>query len=99
MVSHVSGRLVFNSSDLLVSAAVAGHGLAWVPENLVRRLMEAGQLETCLDDWAISYPGYHLYYASRRASPALSLVVAALRDDNGSSRPGTPGKSPSRKRE
>jgi hypothetical protein len=32
-----------------------------------------------IDDWAITYPGYHLYYASRRASPALTLVVEALR--------------------
>jgi hypothetical protein len=32
-----------------------------------------------LDDWAVAYPGYHLYYATRRASPALGLVVEALR--------------------
>jgi hypothetical protein len=36
-------------------------------------------LTKVLDDWAMTYPGYHLYYASRRASPALALVVEALR--------------------
>ena len=80
IVSHVSGRLVFNRSDLLLAAAVGGHGLAWIPEDLAKPHVERGELETCLDDWAISYPGYHLYYASRRASPALGLVVAALRE-------------------
>lgn len=81
VVSHVSGRLVFNRNDLLLSAAVAGHGLAWLPEDLARDYVRSGQLETCLDDWSMTYPGYHLYYASRRASPALGLVVAALRND------------------
>jgi hypothetical protein len=32
-----------------------------------------------LDDWAATYPGYHLYYATRRASPAVALVVEPLR--------------------
>lgn len=82
IVSHVSGRLVFNRNDLVLSAAVAGHGLAWLPEDLVRGPVEAGELETCLDDWSMTYPGYHLYYASRRASPALGLVVAALRSES-----------------
>lgn len=81
IVSHVSGRLVFNRNDLVLSAAIASHGLAWLPEDLVRGHLEAGELETCLDDWSMTYPGYHLYYASRRASPALGLVVAALRSE------------------
>lgn len=38
-----------------------------------------GRLEKVLDDRAISYPGYHLYYASRRASPVVSLMVGPLR--------------------
>jgi DNA-binding transcriptional LysR family regulator len=77
--AHVKGRLVFNNGDLMVAAALAGHGLAWVPEDVVRAHVATGRLLTVLDDWAISYPGYHLYYASRRASPALTQVVEALR--------------------
>ena len=75
----VSGRLTFNASDLIVEAAVAGHGLAWVPGDLVHEHVTAGRLVPVLADWAVTYPGYHLYYATRRASPALALVVDALR--------------------
>jgi len=75
---HVNGRLVFNSSDLILAAALAGHGLAWVPDDLVEQHIAAGRLRSTLDDWATTFPGYHLYYASRRASPALTLVVDAL---------------------
>ncbi len=76
---NVQGRLVFNSSALMVDAALAGHGLAWMPEDVVHEHLVCGRLLAVLDDWSITYPGYHLYYASRRSSPALALVVEALR--------------------
>ena len=79
VTAHVTGRLVFNDSSLIVEAAVTGHGLIWVSEDIVAEHVAAGRLTKVLDDWAITYPGYHLYYASRRASPALALVVEALR--------------------
>ena len=79
VTAHVTGRLVFNDSSLIVEAAVTGHGLIWVSEDTVAEHVAAGRLTKVLDDWAITYPGYHLYYASRRASPALALVVEALR--------------------
>jgi DNA-binding transcriptional LysR family regulator len=78
--AHVKGRLVFNQSDLIVDAALAGYGVAWLPEDIVQKHVAAGRLLTALDDWSITYPGYHLYYASRRSSPALSMVVEALRN-------------------
>lgn len=77
---HVAGRLVFSSSELIVDAALAGFGLAWVPEDLVTAHIAAGRLVSVLTKWAPSYPGYHLYYASRRVSPAVMLVVDALRN-------------------
>ncbi len=76
---HVSGRLVFSNGDLIVRAALAGYGLGWVPEDMAAEHIAAGRLVRVLSEWAMTYPGYHLYYASRRASPALTLVVAALR--------------------
>lgn len=76
---HTKGRLVFNRSDLMVEAALAGNGLAWVPDDMARAHVAAGGLQTVLDAWAIVFPGYHLYYASRRSSPALALVIEALR--------------------
>jgi len=79
--SHVqpSGRLVFNAGEMVVAAARAGHGLAWQPLDAVAGAIAAGDLVQVLEDWAAVYPGYHLYYATRRASPALMLVVQALR--------------------
>jgi DNA-binding transcriptional LysR family regulator len=77
--AQVTGRLVFNTGDLIVAAALAGLGLVWVPDDLVKEHIAAGRLMSVLDDWAVTYPGYHLYYASRHASPALALVVEALR--------------------
>jgi DNA-binding transcriptional LysR family regulator len=76
---QAKGRLVFNSSDLIVAAALAGYGLAWVPADIVEAHVAAGRLLTALDEWAVTFPGYHLYYASRGASPAVALVVEALR--------------------
>ena len=75
---HVSGRLVFSNGDLIVAAAVAGYGLAWVPQDVAAEHLAAGRLVRVLAEWSVTYPGYHLYYASRRASPALTLVVEAL---------------------
>ena len=81
--AQVTGRLVFNTGDLIIAAALAGLGLAWLPDDLVREHIAAGRLVSVLDEWAATYPGYHLYYASRRASPALALVVEALRHPEG----------------
>ncbi|WP_414648901.1 LysR substrate-binding domain-containing protein [Collimonas sp.] len=53
--------------------------MAWLPDDMVREHLAAGRLVTTLDEWEITFPGYHLYYASRRSSSALSLVVDALR--------------------
>jgi DNA-binding transcriptional LysR family regulator len=76
---HVAGRLVFNSSELIVAAALSGHGLAWVPLDAVQEHLAAGRLVSALDEWAANFAGYHAYYASRHASPALMLVLQALR--------------------
>jgi DNA-binding transcriptional LysR family regulator len=51
-----------------------------MPEDLVRPHIEAGALVRVLPDWCPSFPGYHLYYPSRRqSSPAFSLLRDALR--------------------
>jgi DNA-binding transcriptional LysR family regulator len=79
MSVHVHGNLIFSGTPLVVSAAEAGHGLAWVLEEMAREQMTDGRLETVMTDWAVTYPGYHLYYPSRRTSPAMRLVIDALR--------------------
>jgi DNA-binding transcriptional LysR family regulator len=77
---RVEGQLVFNNIAMRLTAALEGLGLAYMPEDLVRPHIEAGALVRVLSDWCPSFPGYHLYYPSRRqSSPAFSLLRDALR--------------------
>jgi DNA-binding transcriptional LysR family regulator len=77
---RVEGQMIFNGFPQVVDAALAGMGLAFVLEDVVRRHIEEGSLVRVLDDWCEEFPGYHLYYPSRRQpSPAFSLVLEALR--------------------
>ena len=77
---RVDGQLVFNGTGLMLNAALAGFGLAYVPEDLAQPHVAAGRLERVLEDWCSPFPGYHLYYPSRRhSSPAFALLVDALR--------------------
>ncbi|MGO9039786.1 MAG: LysR family transcriptional regulator [Steroidobacteraceae bacterium] len=77
---HVEGQLVFNNIFMRLNAALAGLGLAYLPEDQVRSHIAAGRLMRVLADWCPSFSGYHLYYPSRRqSSPAFALVVDALR--------------------
>ena len=64
----------------MLDAALAGCGLAYVPEDDASRYLAAGRLVRVLEDWCPSYPGYYLYYPNRRdPTPALRLLVEALR--------------------
>ncbi|MGY3585767.1 DNA-binding transcriptional LysR family regulator [Bradyrhizobium sp. USDA 4341] len=77
---RVDGQLVFNSTALRIKAASAGLGLAYVAEDQVQAQIAKSQLVQVLDDWCAPFPGYHLYYPSRRqSSPAFALLVDALR--------------------
>jgi DNA-binding transcriptional LysR family regulator len=77
---RVEGQLVFNNIALRLNATLAGMGLVFMPEDLVQAYISDGRLIRVLDDWCPSFPGYHLYYPSRRQnSPAFALVVNALR--------------------
>jgi len=71
---------VFNSTLPMVDAAVAGYGIAYVPEDIVADHVAAGRLQIVLDDWSPKFAGYYLYYpSSRQNSPAFRVVVNALR--------------------
>ena len=77
---HVEGQLVFNSTFQMLNAALAGFGLAYVPEDLAQPHLAEGSLNQVLENWCPTFSGYHLYYPSRRQrSPAFALVVDALR--------------------
>jgi len=77
---RVEGQVVMNGTYQMLNAALAGFGLAYVPEDLAAPHIAAGRLTRVLDDWCPAYPGFHLYYPSRRQhSAAFALVVDALR--------------------
>ena len=77
---RVEGQLVLNGTTQMLNAALAGLGLAYVPQDLAQPHLDKGLLTRVLEDWCPPYSGYHLYYPSRRqSSPAFALLVDALR--------------------
>jgi DNA-binding transcriptional LysR family regulator len=81
---RVQGQFIANTSTVIVDAALAGLGVAWLPEQEFAPQIEEGRLVRVLQDWCAPFAGYYLYYPSRRQpSPAFSLVVNALRDGPG----------------
>jgi DNA-binding transcriptional LysR family regulator len=80
---RVDGQLVLNGVFEVLDAALAGLGLAFVPEDLVQPHLVKGRLKRVLEDWCSPWSGYHLYYPSRRQpSAAFALLVEALRYRN-----------------
>jgi len=77
---RVRGRTTFNNTFLMLQAALDGQGLAYIPLDIAQAHIDAGRLAPVLKDWWPTFPGYHLYYTSRRqVAPALALVIEALR--------------------
>jgi DNA-binding transcriptional LysR family regulator len=77
---HVEGQLVFNAIAPRLNAALAGLGLAYLPEDQAQEHLADGRLIRVLEDWCAPFPGYHLYYPSRRQpAPAFTLLVDVLR--------------------
>ncbi|WP_027712567.1 LysR family transcriptional regulator [Dickeya chrysanthemi] len=77
---RVDGPLVFNTPTHVVSAAIEGVGIAYLPEDMCASYIEDGRLVRILEDWSPYFAGFYLYYPSRRLpSPALTLVINALR--------------------
>lgn len=77
---RVEGQLVFNGIFQVLNAAVAGLGLAFVPEDIAQPYLTKRRLKRVLEEWCPPWSGYHLYYPHRRqSSPAFALLVDALR--------------------
>ena len=64
---RVEGQLIFNGVFQVLNAALAGFGLAYVPEDLAQPHIAKGRLKRVLEEWCPPWSGYHLYYPSRRA--------------------------------
>ena len=77
---RVEGQFVFNNIRLRREAALAGFGLAYLPEDHVREYIGDGRLIRVLEEWCPPFTGYHLYYPSRRQpTAAFALLVESLR--------------------
>ncbi len=77
---RVEGQLAFNSHSLVLTAALAGRGLGFVMEDITAPYIAEGRLTRVLGEWCPPFPGYHLYYPSRRqSSPAFVALLEALR--------------------
>ncbi len=77
---RVDGQVVFNTSPMMLQAALAGLGLAYVPEPRVEAPIADGRLIRVLEAWCPPFSGYHLYYTSRRQpTPAFRVLLEALR--------------------
>ena len=76
----VEGPLVFDDEDMVVDAALNGAGLAFIIEDQVSSLIQAGALKSVLADWCSPFAGFYLYYPGRRQiSPALAALIEAIR--------------------
>ena len=77
---RVEGQLALTSLRVIRNAALAGLGLAYLPEEKVLADVAEGRLVRVLKDWCEPFPGYHLYYPSRRQpAPAFTVLLEALR--------------------
>jgi len=77
---EVEGPMVLNDMDLIIRGALDGIGFAYALEADVAELVAAGRLVRVLEDWCQSFPGFFLYYASRRQLPAaLRALVDFMR--------------------
>ena len=78
--ARVEGQFITNNVELIIQSAIEGVGIAFVPQDHVADHVAAGRLERVLDDWCPPFPGYHLYYPSRRQpKTAFALLIEALR--------------------
>jgi DNA-binding transcriptional LysR family regulator len=81
IVIDVPGRLTLNTIPLMISAAVRGLGVAYVPEDAVLSELQSGRLEQLLDDWCPRIPGFYLYFpGSRQMPPALRAFIDTINE-------------------
>jgi DNA-binding transcriptional LysR family regulator len=77
---RAEGQMVCNTVPMMLDFALAGVGLAHLPEDVVQQQVQDGRLIRVLEDWCPVVTGYHLYYPSRRQpKPAFKLLLELLR--------------------
>lgn len=80
MTVAVNGPLIVDDVDLVIRAALDGVGLAYLGEDRAAPHLATGALLRVLEPWCQPFPGFFLYYPSRRQQPAaLSALIETLR--------------------
>lgn len=76
----VNGSLILDELELVIQSAIDGAGLAWVAEDRIVEHLASGALVRVLEDWCPPFPGFFLYYPSRKQQPAaLAAVIDTFR--------------------
>jgi DNA-binding transcriptional LysR family regulator len=74
------GPVTFDDSELVIQAVLKGVGIGMALEASMSEMIARGRLIQVLKDWCPTFPGYFLYYPSRRNQPAaLAALVNTLR--------------------
>ena len=77
---RVSGPLTINEPELMLETALNGLGVGYLLDHQVAPYIENGRLIRLLADWTPPFPGFHLYYSSRRQMrPVLAAFIATVR--------------------
>ncbi|SMG60508.1 LysR family transcriptional regulator [Paraburkholderia susongensis] len=77
----LEGPLTFNDPGMMLDAAAEGLGVAYVLEHEAASLLASGRLVRLLEDWTPPFPGFFLYYPSRKqVSPVLSAFLKLFRE-------------------
>jgi DNA-binding transcriptional LysR family regulator len=78
---RVPGPLIFNEPEIMLDCALDGLGIAYLLEDDVLSHLAAGRLVRLLETWEVPFPGFHLYYSSRRqVRPVLAAFLTMLRE-------------------
>lgn len=76
----VPGTLMLDHTGLMVQAAVAELGIAYVPQRVAQHALDSGALRAVLEPWCPQIPGLYLYYPGHRHVPAgLKAFIAVVR--------------------
>jgi DNA-binding transcriptional LysR family regulator len=75
----VTGPLIVNDSEIALRAAIDGVGIAYAFDHQARAAIQEGKLVRLLEKWSPPFPGFYLYYPSRRQMPrALRVFIDFL---------------------
>jgi len=74
------GPVTFDDPELVIQAVLNGLGIGTTLEEMLKDKIAQGHLVQVLEDWCPPFPGYFLYYPSRRNQPAaLAALIENLR--------------------